>query len=214
MTIIFLIRHGSNDYIGKRLAGRTAGVHLNEEGINQAENLTTVLGNYPFKAIYSSPLERTVETAQPLSKAKSLPVLINGSLIEVDFGDWTGMTRQEMENQPLWRTVQDDPANMRFPGGESFIEAQKRISRGLEVIVQAHGSHEMVACFSHSDAIKLAITAALDLPINSFQRLIVNPASVSILNFTSNSSYLVCLNWHHALDNSLPPFESSVNTDT
>ena len=204
MTIVLLIRHGQNDYIGKRLAGRNPGVHLNHDGYTQAQHLAVTLKNIPVTAIYSSPLERALETAQPLAKSKSLPVLINQALIEVDFGDWTGMAKQEMESQPLWQTVQLNPAEMRFPGGESFVEAKERITTGLNEIVARHEKNQIIACFSHSDAIKLAITSALHMSINTFQNLLINPASVSIINFTADRNYLVCMNWQPALDSSLP----------
>ncbi len=204
MTIVLLVRHGQNDYIGKRLAGRLPGVHLNDEGQRQAQTLAQALKELPIKSIYSSPLERAVETAQPLADVKSLPILINQALLEVDFGEWTGMTQQEMKSHPLWHTVQTNPAEMRFPGGESFSEAQERITTGLNKIMMQHDTNEMIACFSHSDAIKLAITSALGMSINTFQNLIINPASVSILKFTANRNDLICTNWQPFLAGSLP----------
>lgn len=205
MTIVLMVRHGQNDYIGKRLAGRLPGVHLNNEGQRQAQTLAQALKELPITAIYSSPLERAIETAQPLSEAKSLPVLINQALLEVDFGEWTGMTQQEMESQPLWHTVQKNPSEMRFPGGESFYEAQERLRTGLNEIIMRYDTNEIIACFSHSDAIKLAITSALSISINTFQNLIINPASVSILNLTTKRNDLVCTNWQPSLASSLPP---------
>ena len=204
MTIVLLVRHGQNDYIGKRLAGRLPGVHLNDEGLKQAQTVAQTLKELPIKSIYSSPLERAIETARPLADIKSLPVIINHALLEVDFGHWTGMTQQEMESQSMWHTVQTNPIDMRFPGGESFSEAQERITKGLFEIISLYDKNEIIVCFSHSDAIKLAITSALSVSINSFQKLIINPASISILNFTANRNYLVCTNWQPSLAGSLP----------
>ena len=90
MTIILLIRHGENDWVGKKLAGRLPGVHLNQNGLNQAQAVAATLHNLPIKAIYSSPLERAMETAQPLALVKKMEITICDNLSEINFGDWQG----------------------------------------------------------------------------------------------------------------------------
>ena len=112
MTTLFLIRHADNDYVGKKLAGWTPGVHLNEKGRHQAQALAARLSSVPFNVIYSSPLDRAIETAQPLAKAKGLTVRKRGSLGEVQYGEWTGKSLRVLQRTKLWRVVQLSPSNM------------------------------------------------------------------------------------------------------
>lgn len=179
MATILLIRHGVNDFVGKRLAGRLPNVHLNDTGKKQAELIANALKEAPIKAIYSSPLERTMETAAPLAVALNLEVIPQPGLLEVDFGEWQGKRFGQMHRSKLWKTVQENPVEMRFPGGESFPEAQARIANTIQTINAAHDEKDVVACFSHSDSIKLAIAYFLDMPLNAFQRIGVDTASVT-----------------------------------
>ncbi len=181
MPILLLIRHGSNDFVGKRLAGRLPGVHLNEKGRQQAEALAQALCNAPIKAIYSSPLERAAETAEPLAQALHLPVNLRPGLMEIDFGDWVGKTLGQMHRMKLWKTVQQAPSQARFPHGESFGEAQQRIVAELDAIVAGHEKDDLLACFSHSNSIKLALAHYLGLPLDNFQRLSIDTTSVSVV---------------------------------
>ncbi len=181
MPVILLIRHGENNFVGKRLAGRLPGVHLNENGQKQAEAIAALLKEMPVTAIYSSPLERAMETAQPLADALNLPVQICEGLLEVNFGKWQGKTLKQMQRMKLWKTVQEKPSAMRFPEGESFAEARERVVQAIEEIKAAVGEKEIVACFSHSDTIRLAVSYYLDMPLDSFQRVGVDTASLSAL---------------------------------
>lgn len=181
MPVFLLIRHGENDFVGKRLAGHLPGVHLNEKGRQQAALIAQSLSKAPIKAIYSSPLERAVETAAPLAQALNLPVNIRPGLIEIDFGRWQGKTGKQMRRLKLWKVVQDNPSQMRFPDGESFVEAQQRLYQEIDAIKGLHEEHDLVACFSHSDAISLLVTHYLGLPLDNFQRLSVGTASMSVL---------------------------------
>jgi probable phosphomutase (TIGR03848 family) len=183
MPTLLLIRHGANDFVGRRLAGRTPGVHLNERGRQQAETLAAILAKAPIKAVYSSPLERAVETAEPLARALGLTVQVCDGLTEVDFGRWVGKTARQMARTKLWKVVQWSPSQARFPAGESFTEAQGRIVAAIESILAAHADGDLVACVSHSDAIKLALAHYLGLPLDNFQRLHVDTASISVLHF-------------------------------
>ncbi len=183
MPTVLLIRHAANDYVGRRLAGRTPGVHLNERGQAQAQALAQALAKAPIKAIYSSPLERAVETARPLAQALGLEVQPRDGLAEIDFGGWVGKTIKQMARTKLWKVVQETPSQARFPHGESFLEAQQRICAAIDAIVAAHDEHDLVACFSHSDAIKLALANYLGLPLDNFQRLSVDTTSISIVHF-------------------------------
>ena len=133
MTQILLIRHGINDMVGqKKLAGWLPDVHLNEEGRAQAEAMAERLRDVPISTIYSSPLERTIETAEPLARIKNLTVQIREGLGEVRYGDWTGKPLEELSKHELWRVVQLYPSGMRFPGGDSMREMQARIVNELD----------------------------------------------------------------------------------
>ena len=181
MAVFLLIRHGENDFVGKRLAGHLPGVHLNEKGRQQAALIAQTLSKAPIKAVYSSPLERAVETATPLAQTLSLPVCIRPGLIEIDFGRWQGKTGKQMRRLKLWKVVQESPSQMRFPSGESFVEAQQRLCQEIEAIKGAHEENDLVACFSHSDAISLVVTHYLGLPLDNFQRLSIGIASMTVL---------------------------------
>jgi|APSaa5957512622_1039677.scaffolds.fasta_scaffold01343_7 probable phosphoglycerate mutase len=182
MTTILLIRHGENEYVAKgRLAGRLPGVHLNEKGKKQAQTLAKVLGNAPIKAIYSSPLERCIETAQPLADARKLDILPRDGLLEIDFGSWQDKTLKSLRRRKLWKTVQGNPSRMEFPDGETFVNAQMRVTQEMEMLSKMHGPKEMIACFAHSDIIRLAVAYFIGTPLDLFQRIAVSPASISTI---------------------------------
>lgn len=196
MPILILIRHGENDYVKKaRMAGRLPGVHLNERGKAQAQALAQKLADAPIKAIYSSPLERAIETAAPLAEALKLEVQIRPGLLETDVGEWTGQTLKSLRRLKVWRTVQAAPSLFRFPGGESFAETQHRICREIEAICAEHGPKDLIACVTHADPIKLAAAYYLGLPLDNFQRLAVAPASMTVLSIGETSSQLINLNY-------------------
>jgi probable phosphomutase (TIGR03848 family) len=184
MTQLLLIRHGINDMVGqKKLAGRLPGVHLNDEGKLQAESLADRLRDVPISAIYCSPLDRTQETAAPLARVKGMPVLIREGLSEVDYGDWTGQSLDELSKLEQWKVVQLYPNGMRFPGGDSMRDMQARMVNELEAIAADH-PREIVAVVSHADLIKAALAHYLGVYFDLFQRIVVNPASVSVIMLT------------------------------
>ena len=183
MPVVLLIRHGENEYVKKgRLAGRKEGVHLNDKGRAQAQALAEALADVPLKAVYSSPLDRTMETAAPLAEIHKLKVIARDGLLEVDYGDWQDKTLKQLARRKLWKTVQSAPTHMRFPSGESFGEAQLRIAEELNGLARTHKKKDIIACVGHSDMIKLAAAYFLGLPLDLFQRLIVQPASVTTLH--------------------------------
>jgi broad specificity phosphatase PhoE len=125
MALIILVRHGENDFVKKgRLAGRLPEVHLNKKGLAQAqaaaEALSRMLEKAPVKAIYSSPLERTMETAEPIAKAFGLPIVPRPGLIETDCGEWQGKSVKQLSRLKIWKVVQSSPSTFQFPGGETF----------------------------------------------------------------------------------------------
>ncbi len=181
MTLLLLIRHGLNDFVGKRLAGRLDGVHLNRKGRAQATRLTQILAEVPIKAIYTSPLERAVETAQPLAQAHNLSLRVQPGLIEIDYGRLQGRSGAQLKRLAIWKTVQQTPSAVRFPEGESFQEAQQRAVTALEEIHAAWEENDVVACFSHCDIVRLALTYYLQMPLDAFQRLTIDPGSISLV---------------------------------
>jgi probable phosphomutase (TIGR03848 family) len=194
MATLLLIRHGENDLVGKKLAGRLPEVHLNEHGRKQAEGVAQALCKAPIKAIYSSPMERAVETAQPLAEALKLEVQLRRGLIEIDYGRFQGKTFKQLRRTKLWKDVQGNPVVVRFPDGESFIEAQQRVAAELEAIVALHGEEDLVACFTHGDVIRLAVAHYLQMPLNAYQRLAANTTSITVLVRVKDEVFLPHIN--------------------
>ncbi len=196
MTTVLLIRHGENEYVRKgRLAGRKPGIHLNKTGQAQAVRVARYLAKTPLAAVYSSPLERTMETAQPIAAVHSLTVTPRQHLLEVDYGQWQDKTLRSLQRRRLWRTVQQTPSLARFPDGESFGEAQQRIAGEIETLCGMHKPKEVIACVGHSDMIKLAAAYFTGLPLDQFQRLMVQPGSITTLHIGAHGSRLVNLNF-------------------
>jgi probable phosphoglycerate mutase len=184
MTQILLIRHAVNDVMkAKKLAGWMPDVHINEEGRGQAEAVAERLRHLPIRAIYTSPLDRTRETAEPLGRELSLEVQVREGLGEVKYGDWTGKSLEELAKLDVWRVVQLYPSGMRFPGGEAMREMQARIINELEAIAADH-PRDIIAVFSHADVIKAALAHYLGVHLDLFQRIVINPTSVSVVQLT------------------------------
>ena len=137
MPLLLLIRHGENDYVKTgKLAGRIPGVHLNEKGQKQAQALSEALKEVPIKAIYSSPLERAMETANPIAESHKLTIIQEPDLRDTDIGKWQGKSLKVLRLTKAWKIVQSAPSRFRFPEGESFTEAQTRYVGALEQIIQ------------------------------------------------------------------------------
>jgi probable phosphoglycerate mutase len=201
-TNLLLIRHALNNWVGKRLAGWTPDVHLNDEGRAQVASLVGRLSDSRLSAIYTSPLERAFETAQPLALAQGLHPIVKDALGEVRFGAWTGSKLEDLREEELWPIVQVYPSGARFPDGESFGAVQARMVAELDAIINAHKG-ETVAAVSHSDPIKLAVAYYCGLPLDLFQRLTIGPASVTALSYSRFGPRLILLN--HT--GSLPSFD-------
>lgn len=201
MPILLLIRHGENDYSKKgRFAGRMPGVHLNEHGQKQAEALGEAFKGVPLKALYSSPLERAMETAAPIAKACNLKIVQDARLLESDIGHWEGKSIRRLARTKYWRTVQQSPSRAGHPGGETFIQTQTRIVSALDAICAAYKPRDVIACVFHSDPIKLAVAHYIGLPLDRFQRLGCDTASVTALYVGDSDARLLKLNQR-------PPFD-------
>ncbi len=183
ITYLLLIRHGENDWVGThRLAGRTPGVHLNDNGQRQSARLAELLAGQPISAVYSSPLERCLETATPVAAALGLSVIPEPGVVEVDYGEWQGGNLKELAKTPEWQLVQHHPGSFCFPGGESLHQVQARAVWTVERLVREH-PNRLIAVFSHGDVIRTTLAHYMGTPIDLFQRLIIGTASVSALAF-------------------------------
>jgi probable phosphoglycerate mutase len=198
-TVVLLVRHGTTPTTGKVLPGRAAGLHLSEDGRAQAEAVAGRIaalaadeGRGPV-AVYASPLERTTETARPIARALGLRVRSDRGLLECDFGDWTGRKLADLAKKPEWATVQRNPSGFRFPGGESFLEMQVRMSSALTRLAALHPGGTVVAV-SHADPIKAAVAQAAGTPLDLFQRLTVAPCSVSAIAHTGSGPVVLTVN--------------------
>lgn len=183
-----------------RMAGRFPNVHLNENGRQQAQNLADHLAKIPFTAIYSSPLERAVETAKPLSDTLSIPIKINDGFLETNIGDWTGQELKKIRKLKEWKTVTEIPSRFQFPNGESFHECQFRLVFQLELILKTHTDKEIIAIFSHADPIKLITAYYLGMPLDNFQKLSCDTGSVTIWSISPDNSSLIKQNQQVPVD--------------
>jgi broad specificity phosphatase PhoE len=180
VTTLILIRHGETDWIGEKLAGRLPGVHLNGKGVLQAEAVARTLAPLTIDGFYSSPLERARETAEPAVCAARGELRLMDQLQEVDFGELTGKTFKQLRGVPIWKQVHRRPSAVRYPGGESLVEVQRRGISAVEKIIARHPAG-LVAVFSHSDTIRLILCHILRMPLDSYVRLAVDPGAISLL---------------------------------
>ncbi len=193
-TVVILVRHGHTPTTGKILPGRTKGLHLSDLGKKQAEKVASHLSSLnSISAVYSSPMERTFETAKPIAKAFGKSVLKHKGLIEADFGKWTGRKLTELRKLKDWEKVQKNPSLFRFPDGESFMEMQSRMVTTVTNICENHRG-EIIVAVSHADTIKAFLTAALGTPLDLFQRLHISPCSVSPVIFGTQSPFVLAVN--------------------
>jgi broad specificity phosphatase PhoE len=195
VTSFLLIRHALCDPVGKSIAGRMPGIHLNEVGRGQAAALATRLSTLPVAAVWSSPLERAVETAQPLAGILGLPIVQDQRLNEVDFGDWTGRTLIELERMPGWRDFNERRSSTRIPGGEIMGEV---VRRSLAMLEEARRNPDLtgrlVAVVSHGDVLRSLIAHCIGMDPNTMHRIEIAPASVSILKSEADNWRLLLLN--------------------
>jgi len=209
MTLLLLIRHGENDFMLRRLTGRTAGISLNAKGRQQAQTLADALTHAPLRAIYASPLDRAVETAQPLALAHGLELQVRPALIEVDYGRLQGRTYKQLARTNLWKILLEQPSQIRFPAGETFTEVQRRVVTELDSLVREWQPAEVsdnpakekkpeeavIAVVVHADIVRLALAHYLNMPLDDFLRLMVGPASVSMVQSNgSRRPRVICIN--------------------
>lgn len=218
---LLLVRHGMTDATGPRLAGRAGGIHLNDTGRAQAADLAVRLSGLRPAALVSSPLERCQETTRAISERLGVPITTDERFIECDYGSWTGRAFTELADDPLWRVVQDHPSAVRFPGGESLAAMSARVVEAVrdwnerlltagpasfpgtatEAVegtdttenADAPAPPVYVVC-GHGDIIKAIVADALGMHIDLFQRLRVDPCSITSITYTRTRPFLNKLN--------------------
>jgi probable phosphomutase (TIGR03848 family) len=212
MTTVLLIRHGrTTANTSGVLAGRSSGVELDEVGAKQASVAGERIAPIPLRALVSSPLRRCRQTAHALQAARTdgLGTTIEQGLTECGYGEWTGRSLKDLSKEKLWQTVQQQPSAVRFPGGESMVEMASRAVgsiRGWDSrLTEEFGDGAVWAAVSHGDVIKAILADALGLHLDGFQRIMVDPASISVIRYTSTRPYVVTMNSTSAELSSLFP---------
>jgi probable phosphomutase (TIGR03848 family) len=198
VTTVILLRHAHSVANEKGiLAGRASGVSLSTKGKEQAELLTSRLGNARFKDIRISPIERCLATLEPWLQSQDTSVrkkiLFDPNVSEVDYGDWTGKKLLALSLRKEWRVVQNTPSEMKFPKGEGLLQMQQRAEKALRQSIKKTGTGVSLIV-SHGDVIKSLIATALDLHLDKFQKIVIDPASISVLDFNKGSFRLLHLN--------------------
>lgn len=207
MPTVLLLRHGrSTANTAGVLAGRTPGVLLDERGRSQVAALGQRLAALPLVAVVSSPVQRCVDTAEavravpgPRGRYRTRPDLqLDERLSECDYGDWTNRALKDLAKEPLWATVQQHPSAARFPGGESLREMQARAVtavRETDARLRAEvGENALWVAVTHGDIIKAVVADAVGSHLDSFQRIVADPASVTVLRYTPHRPFLLRLN--------------------
>ena len=197
---LVLIRHAHSEANAAGiLSGRLPNVHLSEKGLAQSEQLAVRLGNFPVSNLRISPMERCFETISPWINSIVMPnnprfePIIDEELTEVDYGLWSGKKLSILSKNKLWKTVQESPSRMYFPKGEGIAQMQSRAMTSVHQAVssKAKGSAVIV---SHGDVIKSILASALGMHLDEFQRIVIDPASISILDYSTTKPRVLLLN--------------------
>jgi probable phosphoglycerate mutase len=193
VTTLFLIRHGLTAQTGKTLYGRARGIGLDGRGRAQAGSLIERFEGIRLSAIYSSPLERCVETVEPLAAARHLTVEPRDELVEMDAGAWTGRPLAQVRRTKAWRLVLETPSAFRFPGGESFPEAQARALGAVSEIAGRHRRGNVVIA-THGDIVRMLVSHYAGAHLDRFQRTIVDTAAVSVVHVDGATTHVLLVN--------------------
>ncbi|MBJ7450939.1 MAG: MSMEG_4193 family putative phosphomutase [Blastococcus sp.] len=197
MTTVILLRHGrTTANAGGILAGWTPGVQLDETGASQVAAVGERLVKVPLAAVVSSPLERCVQTASAVTAGRDLELRTDDRLGEARYGDWTGKAIKELVKEPLWKVVQQHPSAAVFPGdeGEGLAQTQARAVAAVRAINAELGPDAVWLACSHGDVIKAVLADALGLHLDQFQRIVVDPASISVVTYTDTRPFVVRIN--------------------
>jgi probable phosphomutase (TIGR03848 family) len=197
---LVLIRHAhSQSNASGVLSGRLPNIHLSEKGIKQSQQLSERLGNFAVAQLRVSPMERCFETISPwlndvvLKNSPDFEPIIDPSLNEVDYGDWSGKKLITLARKKEWRTVQESPSRMYFPGGEGIAQMQSRAMSVVHELAKLPDSKTAVIV-SHGDVIKSIVASAVGTHLDEFQRIIIDPASISVLDYSGIKPRVLLLN--------------------
>ncbi|MFC9360036.1 histidine phosphatase family protein [Rhodococcus sp. NPDC057014] len=198
MTVV-LLRHGrSTSNTAHTLAGRSPGVELDDRGREQAQAVVARLADVKIEEIVHSPLLRCEQTVEPLARARGLTPVVEHRLVEVDYGDWTGRELKVLLEEPLWKIVQQHASAAVFPGGEGLAQVQARAVAAVREhdarLAELHGRDVVWVACSHGDVIKSVLADALGAHLDGFQRIVAEPASISVVRYTSTRPYVLKMN--------------------
>ncbi|MUL65414.1 phosphoglycerate mutase [Mycobacterium sp. CBMA 234] len=198
MTVI-LLRHGrSTSNTAHTLAGRSEGIDLDDKGYAQAQGIVDRIGDLPVKAIVRSPLLRCQNTVAPLAAALGLEPMVDERLTEVDYGGWTGRKIGDLVKEPLWPVIQQQPSAAVFPDGEGLAQVQSRAVRAVREIdrslAEQHGGDALWIACTHGDVIKAVLADALGAHLDAFQRIVADPASMSVIRYTPHRPFVLHVN--------------------
>jgi probable phosphomutase (TIGR03848 family) len=196
---VILARHGRTTANATGvLAGRTPGVRLDDVGVRQAQDAARRLDGLPLAAAVTSPLERCKDTAAVLLRGTGLRARVERGLTECDYGEWTGRPMKELVKEDLWKVVQAHPAGVRFPGGEAMADMAARAIRSVRTwdakVADTSGDDAVWLAVAHGDVIKSVLADALGVHLDAFQRIVVDPASLSVVRYTPRRSYVLAMN--------------------
>lgn len=201
MPTLLLVRHGRTPANAEGiLAGHTPGVHLDDVGREQASLVGCRLAALPLAALVSSPLERTVETAGLLAQELTDPprLTCDDGFVECGYGTWTGRPLKELAKEPLWKAVQSQPSAVQFPEGESLPQMYARAVAAVRTwdasIAREHGPDALWVAVSHGDVIKAIVADAYGMHLDSFQRIVIGPGSLSVIRHTAARPYVAHVN--------------------
>jgi probable phosphomutase (TIGR03848 family) len=194
VTTVVLVRHGLTAMTGPVLAGWTPGLHLDERGREQAARLAERLRPVPFDAVVSSPLDRCLDTAGAVLEGRDRELHVDERLGECHYGDWTGRPLKELAKEPMWKVVQQHPSAAVFPGGEALRDTQARAVAAVRDWNARLGPDATWLACSHGDVIKAVVADALGLHLDGFQRIVVDPCSVTVVRYTETRPFVVRVN--------------------
>jgi broad specificity phosphatase PhoE len=189
---VLLIRHATHDAVGKKILGRTPGIHLGHSGIQQAKYLAEVLSVLPIDAVYCGPLERARETAEPLARRLDLPVRVADEFNELDMGDWTNRALGELDLLPEWHHWNTERSKTTPPNGESMDHVQARV---LGKLAALRNQFQWIAVFTHGDVIRATLTRFLGMNLNLLFRFQIDPGSISVVQMHADCAIVRILNW-------------------
>ncbi|MFN2537655.1 MAG: histidine phosphatase family protein [Mycobacteriales bacterium] len=196
MTTVVLVRHGLTHMTGPVLAGWTPDLHLDERGQQQAVAVAERLKAVPLDALVSSPLDRCLDTVAAIAEGRALEITQDERLGECRYGDWTGKPLKELAKDPLWKVVQQHPSAAVFPGpeGEPLRETSNRAVAAIRDWNEKLGPDATWLACSHGDVIKAIVADALGLHLDQFQRIVIDPCSVTIIRYTQTRPFVVRVN--------------------